>query len=170
MAKKKIASKSGAAEDKKKKDAAGLKERLGKRRRTTKRRDPKKEVATAEEKEELNSFRDTKGRFIKGAGKGLRELQLRGAKAPKLHLKTLLHNFLREKYAEGTDKSNADYLVEQLVKIGHRGNVQAIRECFDRIDGKVPDVVHQQISMLGDMSEEELDNMIAADGGLPSEE
>ena len=83
--------------------------------------------------------RDSSGRFIKGNDAGWQPGQ---SGNPGGRQKDILTPLLRE-FLNADDEAEKIAIIKQLIGIakspGMRGQVAALKEIFDRIDGKVPD-------------------------------
>jgi len=60
-----------------------------------------------------------------------------GGYSRKLRLATLLRRKLMQASEPGTEKTLAEELVESVIREGIRGNMEAVKLIFDRLEGKV---------------------------------
>ena len=96
---------------------------------------------TPDEQEPTRIVRDDKGRFVKGAPSP-NPLGSKGHMTLTGKLRKVL-----ESITKGDKESVADLVIASLIKAAtKKGDINAIKEIFQRIDGKVPDKVEHTLS------------------------
>jgi hypothetical protein len=79
----------------------------------------------------------------------------------KVSLTTELRKILEEPECEGSTITNAQLLMQRLLEVANDGDVRAIVEVMNRIDGKVPDRLHHAPDAMSQFTDDQLRELAA---------